>query len=182
MAIGGYEIQDLVGFAEPDPPLEESRAWYQYYFHSERGRAGMARYRRELTAQLWREWAPGRAFPAEGFERTAEAFDNPEFVEVVIHSYRHRYGLAAGDPQYDDLERVLATQPAIAVPTIALDPTEDPMIQPRSTAAHHPKFARLIDHRLVSSGHDMPRHNPEAVTAAIRDLHEQLAGSHPPRS
>ncbi len=115
VAIGGYEIQDIVGFAEPALPPEESRAWYQYYFHGERGRAGLARYRRELTAQLWREWAPGRRFPAEDFDRAALSFDNPDFVDVVIHSYRHRYGLAPGDPVYGEIERQLVAQPQVTV-------------------------------------------------------------------
>jgi pimeloyl-ACP methyl ester carboxylesterase len=136
VAVGGYEIQDIAGSAVPALPLEESRSWYQYYFHSERGRAGLARYRRELTAQLWQEWAPGRPFPAADFDRAAPSFDNPDFVDVVIHSYRHRFALAPGDPAYDEIER------------------------------------RLVDHRLVSSGHDMPHDNPDAVVRAVLDLHE----------
>jgi pimeloyl-ACP methyl ester carboxylesterase len=132
----------------------------------------LARYRRELTAQLWQEWAPGRPFPAADFDRTALSFDNPDFVDVVIHSYRHRYGLAPGDPAYDEIERDLAAWPQITVPTIVLDPTEDPMIEPQSIESHRERFTRLIDHRLVSSGHDMPRHNPDAVVRAVLDLHE----------
>jgi pimeloyl-ACP methyl ester carboxylesterase len=176
VAIGGYEVQDLARFAEPEPPLQESRAWYQYYFHSERGRAGLARYRRELAEQLWREWAPGRPFSDEVFGRAAEAFDNPDFVDIVIHSYRHRYGLASGDPNYDEIERALAAQPVIVVPTIVLDPTEDPMIEPQPTRAHEAMFPRLVDHRLVSSGHDMPHDNPAAVLTAVLDLRAHLAG------
>jgi pimeloyl-ACP methyl ester carboxylesterase len=172
VAVGGYEIQDIAGFAVPAEPLEESRSWYQYYFHSERGRAGLARYRRELTAQLWREWAPGRPFAATDFDRAAPSFDNPDFVDVVIHSYRHRYGLAPGDPAYDQIEQELAAQPQITVPTIVLDPTEDPMVAPQSSQAHRDRFTRLIDHRLVSSGHDMPHDNPDAVIAAVLDLHK----------
>src|SRR4029077_2214762 len=118
-------------------------------FHSERGRAGLARYRRELTAQLWQEWAPGRPFSAVDFDRAALSFDNPDFVDVVIHSYRHRYGLAPGDPAYDQIERELAAQPQIIVPTIVLDPTEDPMVAPQSIQTHRERFTRLIDHRLV---------------------------------
>ena len=172
VAVGGYEIQDIAGFAEPAPPPEESRAWYQYYFHGERGRAGLARYRRELTGQLWREWAPGRPFPAEDFDRAALSFDNPDIVDVVIHSYRHRYGLAPGDPVYGEIERQLAAQPQVTVPTIVLDPTEDPMVMPQSVQAHRERFTRLIDHRLVSSGHDMPHDNPDAVVKAVLDLRE----------
>jgi pimeloyl-ACP methyl ester carboxylesterase len=172
VAVGGYEIQDIAGSAVPALPLEESRSWYQYYFHGERGRAGLARYRRELTAQLWQEWAPGRSFPAVDFDRAAPSFDNPDFVDVVIHSYRHRYGLAPGDPAYDQIERELAAQPQIIVPTIVLDPTEDPMVAPQSIQTHRERFTRLIDHRLVSSGHDMPHDNPDAVVRAVLDLHK----------
>jgi pimeloyl-ACP methyl ester carboxylesterase len=175
VAIGGYEIQDIAGSAEPEPPLQESRAWYQYYFHSERGRAGLSRYRRELTAQLWHEWAPGRAFQPAEFARTSEAFDNPDFVDVVIHSYRHRYGLAEGDRHYDKTERALAALPRINVPTVVLDPAEDPMVEPRSRQAHQERFPRLIAHRTVTSGHDTPRDNPEAVSAAVLDLHRYRA-------
>ncbi|HEX9231139.1 MAG TPA: hypothetical protein VF869_04470, partial [Jatrophihabitantaceae bacterium] len=176
VAVGGYEIQDIAGFAEPALPLEESRAWYQYYFHGERGRAGLARYRRELTAQLWREWAPGRPFPAEDFDRAALSFDNPDFVDVVIHSYRHRYGLAPGDPVYGEIEQQLAAQPQVTVATIVLDPREDPMVMPQSIQAHSERFTHLIDHRLVSSGHDMPHDNPDAVVKAVLDLHELASG------
>lgn len=172
VAIGGYEIQDIARAAtEPSSPLDESQAWYQYYFHSERGRAGLAANRRELAAQLWREWAPGRDFAADAFDGVAASFDNPDFVDVVIHSYRHRFGLAEGDPSYDHLERTLAVQPRIAVPTIVLDPTEDPMIAPQSADEHREHFENLIDHRLVSAGHDMPRHAPAAVAEAVLRLH-----------
>ena len=89
---------------------------------------------------------------------------------MVIHSYRHRYGLVPGDLAYDEIERELAAQPQIAVPTIVLDPTEDPMVAPQSSEAHRERFTRLIDHRLVSSGHDMPHDNPDAVVRAVLDL------------
>ncbi|MBN9620898.1 MAG: alpha/beta fold hydrolase [Actinobacteria bacterium] len=174
VAIGGDEIQDIAGFAEPEPPLTESRAWYQYYLHGERGRRCLTRYRRDLTAQLWREWAPGRPFREADFEVTAAAFANPDFVDIVVHSYRHRYGLAPGDPAYDEIEAALARRPTITVPTIVLDPTEDPMVEPRGRAEHEARFPALVDHRLVASGHDLPRHEPAAVAAAVLDLHVRL--------
>jgi pimeloyl-ACP methyl ester carboxylesterase len=170
VAIGGNEIQDIAGFAEPELPLIESRCWYQYYFHSERGRQGLTRYRRELTAQLWHEWEPGRRFDQNEFDRTAVAFDNPDFVEVVIHSYRHRYGLATGDPRYDEAERRLAARPTIDVATIVLDPTQDPMVLPQSADDHRAWFTQLVDHRLVDAGHDTPRDAPDSVVRAVLDL------------
>jgi len=174
VAIGGNEIQNIAGFAEPESPLMESRSWYQYYFHSERGRKGLARYRRELTAQLWREWEPGRPFHQAGFTQAAAAFDNPDFVDVVVHSYRHRFGLAAGDPRYDDTEHRLADRPTIDVPTIVLDPTEDPMVAARPPEEHGLSFTRLVDHRLVKTGHDTPRDDPDSVAQAVIDLRSSL--------
>lgn len=170
VAIGGYSIQDIAAAGTPDLPVEESKDWYQYYFHSDRGRAGLAQYRRELTAQLWQEWAPGRPF--EGFDETAPSFDNPDFVDVVIHSYRHRFGLVAGDPVYNSIEAHLALLPPITVPTIVLDPTEDPMIAPLSADAHREHFPNLVAYNLVAAGHDLPRHRPAAVADAVLALHQ----------
>src|SRR5215813_9159051 len=94
----GYNLQNIPDSVKPRPPEQEHRAWYQYYFHTERGRAGLAANRGELTKLLWRLWSPNWKFDDATFERTAASFDNPDFVEVVIHSYRHRYGYAPGDP------------------------------------------------------------------------------------
>ncbi|MEU5277942.1 alpha/beta hydrolase [Streptomyces asoensis] len=174
VAIGGNEIQDIAGSTEPTQPLAESRHWYQYYFHSERGRAGLTRYRREIARQLWEEWEPGREIDTEAFARTAAAFDNPDFVDVAVHSYRHRYGLVPGDARYDEAERLLADRPVIEVPTIVLDPTEDPVTEPRGTEEHRTSFSDLVGHIRVSAGHDTPRDAPEAVAAAVVDLHARI--------
>jgi pimeloyl-ACP methyl ester carboxylesterase len=105
-----YNIQNIARAMEPASPAEEAAFWYQYYFHSERGRRGLTKNRREIARLLWRMWSPTWAFDDATFDRTASAFDNPDFVAVVIHSYRHRYGLApgAGDPRYDEIEMGLA--------------------------------------------------------------------------
>ncbi len=118
-----YNIQSIAHAMEPASPAEEAAFWYQYYFHSERGRRGLTKDRREIARLLWRMWSPTWAFDDATFDRTASAFDNPDFVAVVIHSYRHRYGLApgAGDPRYDEIEMALAAQPPIAVPAITID-------------------------------------------------------------
>jgi hypothetical protein len=99
--------------------------WYQYYFHNERGRAGLEINRNALTQLLWQQWSPTWAFTAEQFARTAPSFDNLDFVDVVIHSYRHRYGLVAGDPAFADIEQRLAEQPPICVPSITFDGADD---------------------------------------------------------
>ena len=170
VAIGGYSIQDIAGSVEPTSPRDESLDWYQYYFHSERGRRGLAANRRELTAQLWREWAPGRDWVEADFERAAASFDNPDFVDVVIHSYRHRFGLVDGDPAFDHLERALATLPPVTIPTVVLDQGEDPMNTPAPADEHREHLPALVAHRVVAAGHDLPRHAPAAVAEAVLAL------------
>ncbi len=174
VSLGAYSIQDIAHSIEPAPPLAESRYWYQYYFHSERGRAGLTHYRREIAAQLWREWSPERPIVDAEFDRTAPAFDNPDFVEVSIHSYRHRYGLVAGAAEYEDDERKLAGLPAIRSPAIVLDPTQDTLLSPSTREQHLTHFPHLIDHRLIASGHNQPFDAPREVVLAVGDVHAFL--------
>jgi pimeloyl-ACP methyl ester carboxylesterase len=169
-ALGGFSIQNIAASAEPTPPLDESRDWYQYYFHSERGRAGLTRYRRELAAQLWREWSPARPIVDADFERAAPSFDNPDFVDVVIHSYRHRFGLVPGAEEYEEDECFLATLPTVDVPAIVLDPTEDPALKPRPREQHVARPG-LLDYQQISSGHNPPLDAPAEVALAARNLH-----------
>ncbi len=115
---GGYNMHDVAGSVKPAAPEQEYRAWYQYYFHTERGRAGLTQNRREIAKLLWKLWLAGEPFNEALFDSTAPSFDNPHFVEVVIHSYRVRYGYEPGDPSLADIERQLAALPPIAVPTI----------------------------------------------------------------
>jgi pimeloyl-ACP methyl ester carboxylesterase len=179
VALGGYSIQDIAGSDEPSPPLEESRDWYQYYFHSKRGQAGLTRFRREIAAQLWREWSPARPIEDADFERAVPSFDNPDFVDVAIHSYRHRFGLAPGATEYEDDERFLAGLPTIASPAIVLDPTDDPALAPRPREHHAERFAHLLDHRRIASGHNQPFDAPADVALAVRDLRDFLTGRRP---
>jgi pimeloyl-ACP methyl ester carboxylesterase len=116
----GYNIQNIPRSGLPAAPWVEHQLWYQYYFHAPRGRAGLEAHRRDLARLLWRLWSPSWTFDEDTFGRTAPAFDNPDFVDVVIHSYRHRYGYAEGDPALLPIERALEAQPAIPVPTISL--------------------------------------------------------------
>ena len=179
VALGGYSIQAIAASGEPTLPLDESRHWYQYYFQGERGRAGLTRYRRELAAQLWREWSPGRPVAGADFEQAAPSFDNPDFVDVVIHSYRHRFGLVPGAPEYEDDERLLAGLPAVNLPAIVLDPAQDPVLQPRTREQHAARFPQLLDYRLIPSGHNQPLDAPAQVALAVQDLHEVLAAAGP---
>ena len=105
VSLNSYNIQNIAKAMVPDTPENEHSLWYQYYFHSERGRAGLAANRRGVCRLLWKLWSPTWAFDDATFERSAAAFDNPDFVDVVIHSYRHRFGLVTGDPAFADIER-----------------------------------------------------------------------------
>ncbi len=165
-----YNIQSIAHAMEPASPSEEAAFWYQYYFHSERGRRGLTKNRREIARLLWRMWSPNWAFDDATFERTAKAFDNPDFVDVVIHSYRHRYGLApsAGDPRYDEIEMGLAAQPRIAVPAITIDGDADGVNT--GTSDHAKKFTGPHEHRIFrGAGHNLPQERPEEWAQAVID-------------
>jgi pimeloyl-ACP methyl ester carboxylesterase len=170
VSVSGYNVQDIAAFATPDPPEVERRLWYQYYLHGERGRAGLAAHRTAYARLLWSEWSPTWAFTDREFEATAPSFDNPDFVEVVVHSYRHRYGLVAGDPAYNDTEQLIATQPRIESPTIVLDPTADTIDPPHPIAEHQQHFTRLVSHRRVDAGHNVPQEVPDTFASAILEL------------
>ncbi len=170
VSVNGYNLQDIARAAQPAAPDKEYRLWYQYYFHGERGRAGLAANRHELCRLLWRLWSPQWAFGDAEFERTAPSFDNPDFVDVVIHSYRHRFGLAAGDPALEDIELQLAAQPAIAVPAITLDGDADGVSGGGAPRAG--RFTGRHEHRVVTGGigHDLPQEAPQAFAQAVLDV------------
>ncbi|WP_130293336.1 alpha/beta fold hydrolase [Pseudonocardia sediminis] len=170
VTVAGYNVQDIAGFSAPQPPEVERRLWYQYYLHGERGRAGLAEHRAAFARLLWSEWSPTWAFTDRQFEASAASFDNPDFVDVVVHSYRHRYGLVDGDPAYAATERLIAAQPRIEVPTVVLDPTEATLSSPRTTAEHERHFGRIVVHRRVDAGHNVPQEAPRDVAAAVLEL------------
>ena len=179
---GGYNVQDIAGSGRPLPPEYEHRFWYQYYFHGERGREGLARYRRQLTRLLWELWSPTWRFTDDVFASTAESFDNPDFVDIVVHSYRHRFGLAPGDPALEHIESYLATRPVIDVPAIALLGADDGVDPPDGDEASIdlagvPGFSRLLAMRVVSgAGHNLPQEQPDAMVAAVRELMSSSGG------
>jgi pimeloyl-ACP methyl ester carboxylesterase len=171
--IGGYTIQNTTAPPPPGPPDLEQRAWYQWYFNIERGRAGLQANRRPLCKLLWRAWSPSWQFTDETFDRTAASFDNPDFVDVVIHSYRHRIGNAAGEPRYAAMEEQLARRPKILAPSITLYGAEDGVAPPamEASAAERSAFAELTARRVIPGvGHFMPRERPEAVSSAMLEL------------
>jgi pimeloyl-ACP methyl ester carboxylesterase len=167
VSVGGYNVHDIPGSARPAPPEDEYRMWYQYYFHGERGRAGLAQNRGAFCKLLWRLWSPNWKFDEATYERTAPSFDNPDFVSVVIHSYRHRFGLAPGDPALEDIERRLAGQPAITVPTIAMDGEGDGVS--RGGASNHARhFKGPYERRVIPVvGHNLPQEAPAEFAGAV---------------
>jgi pimeloyl-ACP methyl ester carboxylesterase len=170
VSVSGYLIGSQAANEAPLPPQAEYTWWYQYYFATERGRAGYDRYRREFSRLIWRLASPQWVFDDATFARSAAAFDNPDHVAIVIHNYRWRLGLAEGEPQYDDLERRLAAAPAIAVPTITLegDANGAPHLEP---AAYAGKFSGKYEHRTISGGvgHNLPQEAPQAFAQAVID-------------
>jgi pimeloyl-ACP methyl ester carboxylesterase len=167
---GGYAIQDIAKSGEPAPAEIELKLWYQYYFHSERGRRGLTRNRDELCALLWRDWSPTWTASAAAYPATAPSLHNPDFVDVVIHSYRHRYGLAEGDPRYQPLEAALAALPKIAVPTIILVSEADGVTGPAGLD-HGPHFTGSCEIRsLPGIGHNVPQEAPTAFANAVLSL------------
>lgn len=171
VSVNGYNIIDMSRANIPAKPEREAAIWYQFYFHSERGRAGLMTYRREIARLLWKQWSPKWAFDDATFERTAPAYDNPDYVDIVVHSYRHRFGLAEGDPQYADLERQLAARPPIQAPAITLDGDSDGVIPASDGTASAPRFKGPRTHRIVpGAGHNLPQEAPEAFAGAILEL------------
>ena len=171
VSIGGYNIQNIAAASRPASPDAEYRYWYQWYFHTERGRAGLSANRRPFCRKLWELWSPNYRFDDSEYERTAKSFDNPDFVEVAIHSYRHRYGAAPGDPAFEATEVKLAKRPVITVPTIVLHGEADGVSPPRSSAGHARFFTGPYQRLVVpTAGHFLPRETPEAVVQAVRQL------------
>src|SRR5499426_1269283 len=171
VSIGGYNVLNVAANAKPAPPVQEYRLWYQWYFATERGRAGLAANRREFCQLLWRLWSPNWRFDEATFERTAASFDNPDFVDVVIHSYRCRYGYAPGDPTLAPIEQRLAVQPRIAVPTIVLHGADNALSAPESSLKHAAFFTGPYQHRIVPKvGHNLPQEAPAAVAQAVLEL------------
>jgi pimeloyl-ACP methyl ester carboxylesterase len=171
VSVSGYLIGSQAANAAPLPPEAELAWWYQFYFATERGRAGYERYRREFSRLIWRLASPAWAFDDATFERSAAAFDNPDHVAVVVHNYRWRLGLADGEPRYDDLEQRLAGAPAIAVPTITLEGDANGAPHP-DAGAYAARFTGRYEHRVVSGGvgHNLPQEAPEAFTRAVLDV------------
>jgi pimeloyl-ACP methyl ester carboxylesterase len=171
VSVSGYLIGSQEAGRMPLPPKAELEWWYQFYFATDRGRAGYDKYRHDFAKLIWQLASPQWTFDDATFDRTAASFDNPDHVSIVIHNYRWRLGLAGGDPKYGDLEQRLAEFPVIAVPTITLEgdangaPHPDPAVYAR-------KFSGWYEHRLITGGigHNLPQEAPQAFAEAVVDV------------
>lgn len=167
----GYNIQNIAAAGQPVSPEEEARYWYQYYFHSERGRRALVENRRGVCEYIWKIWSPSWSFDSETFALSAAAFDNPDFVDVVIHSYRHRFGGIPGDPAFAAIEAQLARQPDIAVPTMVLQGADDGVDPPSARDYDAPHFTAFYARRILAGiGHNLPQEAPDAFADAVLHL------------
>ena len=176
VSFNSYNIQNIATAMRPASPADERRLWYQYYLHSERGRKALEQDRRGFIRLLWREWSPRWDFDDATFERSAAAWDNPDFVDVVVHSYRHRFGLVPGDPALADIERRLAAQPSIGAPSITFDGSDDGVRAPAPAAQHAARFTGRRTHRVVPAvGHNLPQEAPDVFAQAVLELIDAAA-------
>lgn len=173
VTVNGYLIQDIAGSVDPIDPVLEAGFWYFWYFSTERGRTGLQNNRRDIAEVIWRRNSPSRAFSATDLEAASRSFANPDYVDIVIHSYRHRLGLVAGDPRYEALEDRLASLPPINVPTITLDGAADGNFPATDGSRQSHLFTGFREHRRVpGAGHELPRDAPHAFAEAILDVGE----------
>ncbi len=171
VSIGGYHIQNIANAHVPAAPEQELRFWYQWYFGTERGVLGLEKNRHELCKLLWKLWSPNLKITDEEYDRTAKSFDNPSFVDVVIHCYRHRYRTAPGFAEFQDIEQKLAKLPKISVPTIVLHGGTDGCKPPDDSQSHDKYFTGYYERRILdNAGHILCRENPDAVLSAISDV------------
>ncbi len=171
--VGGYSIQNTVTPGPPVAPAAVRNGWYQWYFNTEIGREGLKQNRRALCRFMWQEWSPTWKFSDEMYNLSAASFDNPDFVDCVIHSYRHRNFNAAGEPRFLEMEKQLAQRPRVEVPTIVLHGGDDGFgrPQPEATPAERMSFPRLVARRVVEgAGHFVPHEKPEPVAAALIEV------------
>lgn len=167
----GYNIQDIAGAQAPASPETERRLWHQYYLHGDRGHAGLAAHREDFCRLLWQLWSPSWNFSETTFQATADSFSNPDFVDVVTHSYRHRFGLVDGDPRYAEIEQKLSERPPISVPTVILSGADDGVSSRRSDASAVKGFTGPAHrYQLVGIGHNVPQEAPAQFAEAVLSL------------
>lgn len=172
VALGGYSVQNTVVKETPASARSEARRWYQWYFNTEQGRVGLEKNRRDIVRHLWETWAPKWEYTDEVFGRSAPSFDNPDFVEIVIHSYRHRHMNAPGEERFLEVERQLAELPPVLTPSIVLRGADSGLGRPsQDPSEDQSKFHKLISRQIVDgAGHDLPVQRPDAVAEALLQI------------
>ncbi len=173
VSVSGYLIGNQEAGKQPLPPKAELEWWYQFYFATERGRAGYDKYRHDFAKLIWQLASPKCDFDAATFDRSAAAFDNADHVAIVIHNYRWRLGLVEGEPKYDDLEKRLAAAPVVTVPTITLEGDANGAPHPEP-GAYAKKFTGQYEHRTIKDGvgHNLPQEAPQAFAEAVVEVAE----------
>jgi pimeloyl-ACP methyl ester carboxylesterase len=171
VSVSGYLIGSQESGKMPLPPQAELQWWYQFYFATERGRAGYEKYRHDFAKLIWKQTSPKWNFDDATFDRSAAAFDNPDHVAITIHNYRWRQGLAEGEPKYDDLEKRLAESPVITVPTITLEGDANGAPHP-DPSAYAKKFSGKYENRIIKGGigHNLPQEAPKDFAQAVIDV------------
>jgi pimeloyl-ACP methyl ester carboxylesterase len=171
VSANGYNIQDIAGSIRPAPAEQEQRYWYQWYLHTDRGAAGLAADRDGFCRLLWRSWSPGWRFTDAEYARTAESFRNPDFVDVSVHSYRHRHRAAAGDPALEAIETRLASRPNITISCVVLHGAEDGVDPPSNSIGAKSRFSGLFRREVIpGAGHFLPREAPQPWVVALLGL------------
>ncbi|NBB10235.1 alpha/beta fold hydrolase [Pseudomonas sp. SLFW] len=167
----GYNIQDIAAANTPSSARSEHRLWYQYYLHGERGYAGLKANGKAFCRLLWEQWSPSWTFSEGTYEASADSFSNPDFVDVVTHSYRHRFGLVEGDPRYAEIERQLAQRPPISVPSVILGGADDGVSSKRDDAAAVKGFSAKVRRQVLPGvGHNVPQEAPAVFADAVLEV------------
>ena len=171
ISCNGYNIQDIKNSSKPSNPNTEQKLWYQYFFHSERGRLGLINKRHDFIKYLWQTWSPSWDFNDEIYGLSKNSFDNSDFVDVVVHSYKHRFGIVAGDPKFDFIEKDLSKQPTISVPSITIDGETDGVSGLSHITKIKQKFSSHVRHQILpNTGHNIPQEDPKNFSKAVLEL------------
>ena len=171
ISCNGYNIQDIKNSSKPSNPNTEQKLWYQYFFHSERGRLGLINMRHDFIKYLWQTWSPSWNFNDEIYGLSKNSFDNSDFVDVVVHSYKHRFGIVAGDPKFDLIEKDLSKQPKISVPSITIDGETDGVSELSNISKIKQKFLAHVRHQVLpKTGHNVPQEDPKNFSKAVLEL------------
>ena len=171
ISCNGYNIQDIKNSSKPSNPNTEQKLWYQYFFHSERGRLALINMRHDFIKYLWQTWSPSWDFNDEIYSLSKNSFDNSDFVDVVVHSYKHRFGIVAGDPKFDLIEKDLSKQPKISVPSITIDGETDGVSELSNISKIKQKFLAHVRHQVLpKTGHNVPQEDPKNFSKAVLEL------------